>query len=137
MRAVATEYQRRLNRTSNSGLARKVQKPGEIIAAVIEDIVASGTWRALNNCGTEITRTPPYMPKSALVKPIIQTGTAERRCGRAIGSELMESPSGPKRRNDTARQSRAYWRLHLRSGIPAKPRFETPQPRGRIARHID
>ena len=47
--AVTTEYQRRLNRTSSTGLTRKVQKPGEIITAVIAAIVASGTWRAFSN----------------------------------------------------------------------------------------
>ena len=43
MTAVTTEYQRRLKCTSSTGLNRNDQKPGEIIAAVIEAIVASAT----------------------------------------------------------------------------------------------
>jgi hypothetical protein len=73
------EYQRRLQRTSSTGLAKKVQKPGEIITAVIAAIVVSGTRRALSICGTDITRTPPYMPNSAFAKPIIQTGARDGR----------------------------------------------------------
>jgi hypothetical protein len=77
--AVDIEYQRRLNRTSSMGLTRKVQKPGEIITAVIAAIVPSGTCRALNSCGTDIAKMPPYMPNTELVRPINQTGASERR----------------------------------------------------------
>src|ERR1700722_4208067 len=95
MIAVAIEYQRRLNRTSSTGLTKKVQNPGEIITAVIAAIVASGTWRAFSSCGTDITRMPPYMPNKALVKPIAQMGTlkrtAERGGSTVFGNEPMAS----------------------------------------------
>ena len=76
--AVTTEYHRRLKRTSSTGLARKAQKPGEIMTAVIAAIVPSGTWRALSSCGIEMTTMPPYMPNPALVSPINQIGERGR-----------------------------------------------------------
>ena len=72
--AVATEYHRRLKRTSSTGLTKNDQMPGESITAVIAAMVDSGTCRALNNCGTEITMMPPYMPKTPLAKPISHRG---------------------------------------------------------------
>jgi hypothetical protein len=77
--ALATEYQRLLNRTSRIGLTRKVQNPGEIMIADIDAMVVSGTRRMLSNWGTEIATIPPYIPKTEFVRPISQIGATDRR----------------------------------------------------------
>ncbi len=74
MAAVTMQYQRRLKRTSSTGLTRNVQKPGDSMTAVIEAIVLSGTCRALSNCGTDMTTMPPYIPNTALLSPVSHTG---------------------------------------------------------------
>ncbi len=76
--ALATEYQRLLNRTSNTGLTMKVQNPGDTMTAVIAAMVVSGTCRMLSSCGTEIKMIPPYIPKTELVRPISHIGATDR-----------------------------------------------------------
>jgi len=106
--AVTVEYQRRLKRTSSMGLATMDQKPGEIVIAVIAEIVASGTWRAFRGSGTEVTRIPPYMPKGALVMPISHRGTARRRSAGTVESfppaRLTATPNGRRLRTGTVRR---------------------------------
>lgn len=80
--------------------------PGEIVIAVITEIVASGTWRTFSSSGTEITRMPPYMPNGALVMPISHRGTARQRSADTVDSssapQLTATPTGPKSRTGTA-----------------------------------
>ena len=84
---------------------RTALESGEIVTAVIAEIVASATWRAFSSSGTEMTRMPPYMPNSALAMPMSHSGTVRRRSagtGRpSPASRLTATPNGPRSLSDT------------------------------------
>jgi hypothetical protein len=77
--AATSEYHRRVNRTSITGLTRNDQNAGDTATAVIEATVASGTCRVRSTSGITTTRIPKNMPRTEALSPISHTGARVRR----------------------------------------------------------